>query len=236
MHLHVHHHRRQKNVRLALACIVLSCGAGAAPSPARAQTSANLTLVSAYTARGITFDPRPTPQLRVEHDAADGWYAGGFASRVKLASGDQGQLSVYGGRARRITSTLTLDAGISHTSYTRDSRFRYTEAYAGLMAGQASARVFYSPDYYGMGRTVYVDLNTSYPLTERWSLALHGGVLHPFGAYEGEAAHDARDVRIGLAADLGDYRLQVGWQTTWHPYLDILPRARAWTASASVYF
>ena len=232
-------HCRQPNYRLAppaLAALALLCGACSNPGTARAQTSANLTLQSEYSARGVALDTRPTLQLRVVHDTADGWYAGGFASPVRLDDRSQAQLVAYGGRAQRLSSTLTVDAGISRSVFSRAGTFDYTELYAGVVLAGASARLLYSPHYYGEGRTVYLDLNTAYPLGEKVSLSLHAGLLHPFDEH-GEAARNAGDVRVALATDVGDYRLQVGWQRKWHPYLQgVAPVARALTASASRYF
>src|SRR5689334_9431031 len=64
------------------ACLLLACATG----PAAAQTSGNLTLVSEYAVRGISLgNGDPALQLRIDHDARDGWYAGGFVSPVVLA-------------------------------------------------------------------------------------------------------------------------------------------------------
>jgi uncharacterized protein (TIGR02001 family) len=226
----MHPDRRQDKFRFTLAAFLLLCSSGTA----RCQTSANLTMVSAYTARGVSLDTRPALQLRIEHDTAAGWYAGAFASPVRLDGESQGQLIAYGGRAQRISATLTWDAGASRSSFLRNSSYSFTEFYAGLALGRSSARLFYSPKYYGSGQTLYLDLSSAYPLGERVSLAVHAGVLHPFGEYRGDA-RDAADLRLSLATDVGDVRLQAGVQAKWHPYLPAAP-ARALTASASLYF
>lgn len=221
---------RQDQRRFTLAGLLLLCSAGMA----HGQTSANLTLVSAYTARGVALNPHPALQLRIEHDTDAGWYAGGFASPARLDGRRQDQLVAYGGRAQRITSTLTWDAGVSRSTFLRGAHVNYTEFYAGLALGRSSARLFYSPAYYGEGRTVYLDLSTAYPLGERLSLAVHAGLLHPFGEY-GDA-RDAGDLRISLATNVGDVRLQAGWQGKWHPYLPGAAPAPALNASASINF
>ena len=222
---------RQDHFRFTLAGLLLLCSA----ETARCQTSANLTLVSAYTARGVALDPHPALQLRVEHDLDSGWYAGGFASPTRLDGRRQDQLIAYGGRAQRLTSTLTWDAGVSRSTFLRGAEFSYSEFYAGLTLGRSSARLFYSPAYYGEGRTVYLDLSTAYPLGERVSLALHAGLMHPVGPYRDEA-RDAGDVRISLATTVGEVRLQAGWQGKWRPYLPGAVPARALTASAGIDF
>jgi uncharacterized protein (TIGR02001 family) len=203
--------------------------------PARGQTSANLTLVSAYSARGVALDTRPALQLRVEHDAADGWYAGAFASPVRLDEGSQGQLIAYAGRAQRLSSTLTWDAGLSRSTFLRDAAYGYSEFYAGLTQGRASARLFYSSAYYGAGQTLYLDLSSAHPLADGLTLAVHAGLRHPFGEYKG-AARDGADVRLALATDVGDVRIEAGIQAAWHPYLPGAAAARALSASASLNF
>lgn len=226
--------RRQENRRVALTVSVLASVLPCVAGTAHGQTSANLTLLSEYSARGVALDTRPTLQLRVVHDTAAGWYGGGFASRVRLEQGSQAQLTAYAGRARQLGSTLSVDVGVSHTTFSRDSHFNYSEFYAGMTLGRGSARLFYSPSYYGEGRTLYLDLNGAYPLGEKVSLSLHGGLLHPLGNYDN--ARNSGDVRVALATELGDYRFQVGWQAKWRPYLQGVPPARAFVASASLYF
>ncbi|WP_323144272.1 TorF family putative porin [Massilia phyllosphaerae] len=217
-----------------LAAFTLICLAG----PARGQTSADLTLVSEYAGRGIALDTRPALQLRVEHETAAGWYAGAFASPVRLEGRAQGQLVAYGGRAQRLTSTLSWDAGVTRSSFLRDGRWNYREFYAGLASQRASARLFYSPAYYGEGRSLYLDLSGAYPLSDVVRLAAHAGLLHPMGGYEGtvDSIGNSGDARIALVADIGDCTVQAGVQTRWRSYLSELPRASGFTASLSFHF
>ena len=216
--------------RLLLLPILMSCA-----TPAWGQTSADLTLVSEYAVRGVALYTRPAPQLRVDHDSDSGWYAGAFASPVTLDGRDQGQLIAYGGRAERLTSTLSWDAGFSRTMFLRDGWYDYHEFYAGLTLGRASARLFYSPAYYGAGRSAYLDLNDAWPLGDRLRLALHAGVLHPVGTEYG-TARERVDMRLALAYEVGDYSLQLGWQTQWHTYLRGAAPARVLSVSASLHF
>jgi len=226
--------RRHQNHASTLAALLLMCLAGSA----RSQTSADLTLMSEYAARGVALDTRPALQVRVEHDTAAGWYLGAFASPVTLGGRSQAQLIAYGGRAQRMTSTLSWDAGITSSAFTRDGSLNYHEFYAGLALDRASARLFYSPAYYGDERSVYLDLNGAYPLGERLSLAAHAGLLHLIGEERDAAGNVERrvDLRLALVADLGDVSLQAGWQLKGHAYLPGSARARALTASASLRF
>jgi uncharacterized protein (TIGR02001 family) len=202
-----------------------------------AQTSADLTLVSEYSIRGVSLGRHPALQLRVDHDAAGGWYVGAFASPVTLYGREQGQLIVYGGRALPLASGLSWDAGIIRTTFLREGHYDYHEFYAGLAMERASVRLSYAPSYYGAGRTVYLDLNGGIPLDERVSLALHAGMLRSFGGadYYREAS-DRTDLRATLAYDAGDWRLQAGWQTLVNASHTDIPRARALVASASLRF
>ena len=206
--------------------LVAVCLAG----PVHGQTSTDLTLTSEYAARGMALDRRAAVQVRVEHDFDSGWYGGVFASPVALAGQRHAQLTAYGGHAQRLSSTLSWDAGVTSSAYLRDSSLNYHEVYAGLGLDRASARLFYSPAYYGEERSVYLDLNGGYPLTDKVSLALHGGLLKPSGERR------LIDVRLALSTDIGDFNLQAGWQIKGEAYLPGSSRARALTASVSRRF
>ena len=213
---------------LVFVCVFLARAAGA-------QTSVDLSLVSEYTMRGLSLGPHPALQLRVDHDTDDGWYGGAFASPVTLYGHEQGQLIVYGGRARALSPGLSWDAGVSRTSFSRFGRYDYHEFYAGLTRDATSVRLSYSPAYYDAGRTAYLELNGGVALGERAALALHGGVLHGFDAHGVEARHRA-DLRAAVAVDLDDWCVQAGVQALVHGAGSDLPRARAVFAGASLRF
>jgi uncharacterized protein (TIGR02001 family) len=228
MHLR---HRHLHSSTLALAAIFLSI-----PGPACCQTSADLSVVSEYAGRGVALTAHPVAQLRVEHDTAAGWYGGVFASPVTLAGRAQGQFTAYGGLAQRLNPTVSWDAGVTRNTFTRDAGTGYHEWYAGVALQRASARLFYSPAYYGEGRSLYLDLSAAQPLNDSLRVAFHAGLLHPFGDYGGGTARDGGDVRVALVADVGDCTVQAGWQARWRTYLPEYPRPRAFTASISRHF
>lgn len=180
-----------------------------AASPARAQLSGSAALVSDYGVRGMTLSRgRPEPQLRLDYDASAGWYGGAFASGVALPDSDARlQLLGYGGYARRLPSGLTWEAGLLNASFPGDTEYRYHEFYAGLTRGGIGARLYYSPAYYGQGKTVYAELNGAWPLQGRLTLSGHVGLLHPFGDGGIEARHRI-DARLALGVDLGRLNLQ----------------------------
>ena len=73
-------------------------------------------------------------------------------------------------------------------------------------------------------------MNGGYPLTDKVSLALHGGLLKPSGERR------LIDVKLALSTDIGDFNLQAGWQIKGEAYLPGSSRARALTASVSRRF
>jgi hypothetical protein len=95
--------------------------------------------------------------------------------------------------------------------------------------------MFYSPAYYGEGRSLYLDLSGAYPLNDQLRLTAHAGLLHPLGDYDA-SARDGADLRIALVADVGGFTVQAGWQARWRTYLPEFPRPRALTASVSLHF
>ena len=226
-----HRHDRQC-FSLTAACLGLGlvCAAG----PACAQTSGSLSLVSEYAVRGISLSGgRPALQLRIDHDMADGWYVGGFASPATLDVDDrQAGLVLYGGRAGSLPSGLSWDAGLGRAVFLRSHEYDYTEFHAGIALDQASASLFVSPAYYGNKPSAYLDLNAFHPLGERLRLTFHAGLLHRFGAYAGP--RDRADLRLGLASTFGDCTVQLGWQTLLHA--GGVPRARALSGSVGIRF
>jgi uncharacterized protein (TIGR02001 family) len=225
--------RRRNRPTITLAALPLLCLAGAAA----AQTSANLALVSEYAARGLALSNGPVPQLRVDHDTDSGWYAGGFASPVKLYGRGQGQFIAYAGRAGRLTPDLSWDAGVTRTVFLRDGAWNYHEFYAGMALRRVSARIFYSPAYYGMARSAYLDVSGAYGLADHLSLAAHAGVFHAFEDYAfGATSRNRMDARLVLAASSGDYSLQAGLQRQWNAQFTRVRHARGFVASVSRNF
>jgi uncharacterized protein (TIGR02001 family) len=212
---------------LAAAC----CGA------AGAQTSITATIASEYSLRGLSLsDARAVPQLRIDHDTAGGAYAGLFASRVFLrASEARASVIAYGGYARRLVSGFGWDAGVSRSVFVHDARYNYTEVYAGISSERASARLSLSPDYYGAGRTAYIEVNAVEPLGERLRISGHAGLLRRF-AGQGGAARERVDLRVALGTDIGDASIELGLQARQRDPGLRAPRARALFASASMGF
>ncbi|WP_020655481.1 TorF family putative porin [Massilia niastensis] len=204
---------------------------------AQAQPGANLSLVSEYSVRGLSLsEGRPSAQLRIDYDSPAGWYAGGFAARVSMASSpSRAQLIAYAGYARRLASGLSWDAGVSRTAFVHDSRYDYHEFHAGLASVRANVRAYFSPDYYGAGRSAYLEWNGFHPLGERLRLVGHAGYLRRLGGYGGGPSGRV-DLRLALAFDAGDASFQLAWLARQREAGSGARRARALAASVSVAF
>lgn len=178
--------------------------------PARAQLGASAALVSDYAVRGMSLSQgHPEPQLRLDYDAGSGAYAGALASGVSLADSQaRVQLLAYGGYAQRLRNGLSWEAGALSTHFAGGAQYRYHEFYAGLAREGLSARIYFSPSYYGEGKTLYGELNGSWPIGARLTLSGHLGLLHPFQD-GGEAARRRLDARLALGIDYGDLDLQL---------------------------
>jgi uncharacterized protein (TIGR02001 family) len=192
---------------VALAAVVLQA--------AHAQTSVTASVASEYSARGKSLSKgRVAPQLRVDYDAASGWYAGALLSRAALPYSDaDAQVVAYGGYAQTLAPGTTWEAGVLDASFVGDNEYHYHEFYAGLAKDRIAARVYFSPSYYGGGKTVYAELNGSYPLQGGLAIIGHAGLLHPFSAGD-EEERDRLDLRIGMGYDVGAWNFQVALLTS----------------------
>ncbi|HEU4845798.1 MAG TPA: TorF family putative porin [Burkholderiaceae bacterium] len=195
------------NGALALALLLAAGGAAA-------QASGSASLVSDYRFRGLSLsDGNPSAQLGLNYDSPGGWYAGGQAAGANLHERDMVQLTAYGGLAQRLASGWSWEAGASASGFTRRHDSDYTEWYAGLASERIGLRLYYSPRYFGRDmRTAYGEVNGFYPLHDKVKLVAHGGVLRYLPHAGDSAGLPARyDGRLGLAAALGDWNVQLAW-------------------------
>ena len=188
----------------------LACALGA--PAALAQLSGSLAVLSDYRFRGRSLsDNKATAQLTLNYDRDDGWYAGAMAARAKLEDSPSAQLVAYGGYAQRLPGGMGWEAGATQTVFTGASAANYFEAYAGLSGEQVSARLYYSPRYFGSStRTVYAEANGFLRLGATLRLVGHAGLLRALGGEGvGTVSGQRYDYRLGLAAQLGDIDLQL---------------------------
>jgi uncharacterized protein (TIGR02001 family) len=202
----------QPLIRAAGPAAVAFAALALAMPAARAQASAGATasITSEYSSRGMSLSGgHPAPQLRLDVDGSDGWYGGALLARVALAdSAARLQVVAYGGYAHELAPGTSWEAGALDVSFAHGEQYRYHEFYAGLTRDRLTARLSYSPSYYGGGKTLYAELNGSYPLAERVSLTGHAGVLHPLGRADDET-EDRLDLRLGVGVDFGDCNVQL---------------------------
>ena len=186
-----------------LAC-VLACLCG------KARAEASLGIVSDYRYRGVSLsggDPALQAGFAWDHDA--GWYAGVFAAGTRIG-GERGLQAVsYLGRAWRLESGHSWEAGLQYVALTHHSD-DYGELYLGLISDRWSARAYYQPEALGdHGPAAYAEVDASLPLGERWRLLGHlgagwrGGELGPYV----DRVH--YDGRFGVGVALGAVHLHL---------------------------
>lgn len=191
---------------LGLACVL-------ATPAALAQLSGSVAVLSDYRWRGLSLsDNRATPQLTLNYDSDAGWYAGAMASHARLQETGTAQLVAYGGYARRLAGGAGWEAGATQTIFTRTGSDNYAEAYAGVSGEQVSARLYYSPRYFGRAaHTLYAEANGFLRLGATLRLVGHAGLLRALGGADqiGMPSGHRADFRLGLAAQVGDIDLQL---------------------------
>jgi uncharacterized protein (TIGR02001 family) len=164
-------------------------------------------------------DDRPVAILDLSYDAPDGLY--GAVSGIIVASRHDGLqplgLELNAGYAASLESGLTLDVGVTRSSYShyssRGPGKSYTEGYVGVAGKFVSARVSVSPDYLTSDTwTVYGELNGHVPVASKLRLIGHVGLLVPFRSYhDDQNYHREFDWRLGIAKDIGRATLSAAW-------------------------
>jgi uncharacterized protein (TIGR02001 family) len=181
------------------------------------QVSGNVALVSDYRFRGVSLsDESPATQVSIGYDHASGWYAGGFAASVDLA--DQGRRSLqtvtYVGYARRSRPGLSWEAGASYSAFSAAGSYNYPEVYCGIAADKLSGKIYYAPDFFGLGsRVLYAELNGALPLQDRLHLIWHIGAQQATNRNKAsvESSRYRFDVRAGIGLDLEMASIQLTW-------------------------
>jgi uncharacterized protein (TIGR02001 family) len=192
-----------------LAAAILSC------DDAAAQVSGTVSLVSRYVYRGnLVNETRPTPQLSLDYDSPDGWYAGVFLSPVRLSGEhDNLQLIGFGGYSGKLAQRWRWEAGLQRSTTRQGTRLDFNEVYVGVSGTDFSSRLFYSPNYAHTGlQTLYGEVSGRHRLTERNSVFAQAGRWHAFArAGYWPAPTDRNDFRLGLSDIHGNLDLQVAW-------------------------
>ncbi|MDM5180182.1 TorF family putative porin [Massilia sp. DJPM01] len=197
--------------RWPLALVLACCVAG---SDARAQASGSLSLVSDYYYRGVGYSKGdPVAQFNLSFDTRSGWYAGAFASLLKMNNTPRGLYAIgYAGYARRMAAGGSWEAGASNHTFTTMSALNYREAYVGLGSDRLSGRVSYSPAYMGTAmRTVYSEVNGGLALSDDVGLFARVGYLRAVSAVPRYTSGTRLDGRIGIGLSVDAWKLQAAW-------------------------
>lgn len=225
-------------LRFASAVLLLGLAASAC-----GQTAASLAAESDNRFRGVSLsNAKPDLRLSLAYDHASGWYAGASVTTVEFDSQRRhAALFGYVGYARRAQSDLAWEIGATAARFGATARYDYGEVFVGLIAQRWNARAYFSPSYFGSGtRTAYAELNCGLPLNRQLRLFGHLGALAELG---GTSADDSRrvrvDARIGIAAVIDPFELQLAWVAGGRSGIYPIPYGPprdAWVLSAVAYF
>jgi uncharacterized protein (TIGR02001 family) len=194
---------------------ILALLAGLLTVDAGAQVSGTLSITSDYRFRGVSLsDNLPAAQVDLGFDDPSGWYAGVFASNVRLEyqASAQGQAIAYTGYAQRLRNGVSLDAGASYSGFAGlagEGEYNYAELHAGFTADSIEGRLSFAPNYFGQSlRTVYAEFNGSQALTDKMRFVWHAGMLQiSSGPISGNRSN--LDGRVGVEFALHAARLQL---------------------------
>lgn len=196
-----------------------------AAAPARAEIGATLSVESDDRYRGKTYSSgRPVTALALAYDDARGPYAGATATAA-FSKPELIGVQEYAGYALRTHAGTRLDIGVTNYDYTRyyslGQAEHYYEVYAGVGNRHASAHVYYSPNYLGLGyASVYFDLGAVARPSNRWRVIGHLGYVAtidspPFPL----PPHGSYDWRASAIRRIGKAELQLAWDGS-GPYPD----------------
>ena len=176
-----------------------------------AHAEVSLGIVSDYRYRGLSLtDGHPALQGGFAWDHQRGWYAGVFASGTRIGNERGVQAVWYLGRAWRLESGRSWEAGIQSVAFTGARTDDYRELYVGMSSDRWSGRVYYQPEAFGgYGPAAYAEINTSHPLGERWALVGHLGAGWQGGALASYVDRMSYDARFGVGVAVGAVHLHL---------------------------
>lgn len=178
--------------------------------------SGSVSAVSNYRYRGVSLSHNdPAAQVALAYDDPLGWYAGAFASTVRLGepASSEAQGIAFAGYARTTPMGATFEGGVVYSGFTGPRSYAYLDLLAGVTYDRVSARVHYSPNYYGRGAdAVYGEIDAAYRLREHVQLSAHAGALwtNARDVYGG-TLDPVFDARVGFVFDFERFNVQVSW-------------------------
>lgn len=196
-------------IRCLLALLV------AAALPAHAQAVFGVGVSSQYSLRGILLSRGPVAQASVSWDGDYGSFAGAMVTHSKLRNARSGATGIaYAGIARRVGAGISGELGATVVGFQHGSRYNYREFFTGLAWERMSARIYYSPYFYGVGgRSLYGEVNGSVPLGELSAVTLHAGRMHvragEYAYYYRAPAQVRTDVHLGLTKSVESWTMHI---------------------------
>lgn len=183
--------------------------------PASAQVSGSVDVESDYRYRGYSLSAgEPVVTGELGYDDKSGLYTN-LSVTGQLADGGR-FLGVEGniGYARRLSPTVSIDAGVRHAhydpSYDGGVARNYTEAYIGVAAGRIATHLYFSPNYFHAGvTTLYGEVEGALQPSPKWRISAHVGALGYLAMpYAYPVSRATRyDWRLGVARQLGSFEL-----------------------------
>jgi uncharacterized protein (TIGR02001 family) len=197
----------------ALAGWVLLFGLFAPMAHAEGQMSFSAAVDSDDRLRGVSLSHgRPDVRLDFGYDHPTGLYAGASLAAASGRARPEALIhyTAYAGWVSQPRAGLSWEGGLSHTHIGDRDRYDYDEIYAGLITSGVSARLSYSPRYYGHDvQTLYADLSGAKQISRHVRLFAHAGWLtRVSGAWRLRRRYDV-SAGIATTIDACELRLSV---------------------------
>lgn len=192
--------------------LIASAGAFGLPATASAQVALSVAAENDYRFRGSSLSgKRPVATAQIGYDHPSGLYLNASAVGVRRPDGAD-LLNVQGniGYARRLSSSVSVDAGLVHSRYRwgnlPNPSSQRTEAYVGVNVSHFAARISYSPHYFEKGfAMIYGEVEAGFQPARNWRVSARAGrltLLRAPGAADGTSRHDWR---LGLSRQWGAF-------------------------------
>lgn len=197
-------------------CLVI-CGAALAAfvaSPAAAQLAGSVALDSDYRLRGYSLtNDYPALSGTISYDHSSGLY---FSVAGLTVLGDETRflgVIANAGYARRVSTRVTLDAGVLRyqirSAESGKPDFKYTELYGGASLGPLTGRLYYSPSYRAGGLpTLYGEIDAGIEPADKWRVSGHVGMLtYLDGNYFYRSRGTHQDWRVSVSRQFGRFEI-----------------------------
>jgi uncharacterized protein (TIGR02001 family) len=164
------------------------CAATLASPAALAGATGNVGAVSNYLFRGVeqSLTSDAAAQGGIDWSHQSGFYAGAWISNTEFVGYNGALVSyetdLYAGYTLKV-GDIGLDAGLLYYYYRDDSTLNTLEAYFGATFGKVSAKVFYTPEYFGVTDAggddvggLYLTVSAALPLSETLTFTPQAGL------------------------------------------------------------